>query len=169
MVKNYCEGKVWKFGANISTDLIAPGRLLYLRQNPPEFAKHVLEDANPELPKKIKEGDYIVAGENFGCGSSREIAPLIIKIAGTRAVLAKSFGRIFYRNAVNNGLLLIQCDTDNIQEGESLLIDTEKGEITKREDPNFKINFRLGEIEKRIIEGGGLLNYIEKYNSLEQL
>jgi 3-isopropylmalate/(R)-2-methylmalate dehydratase small subunit len=142
---------------------------LYLRQNPPECAKHVLEDANPELPKRIKKGDYIVAGENFGCGSSREIAPLIIKIAGARAVLAKSFGRIFYRNAINNGLLLIQCDTDNIQEGESLLIDTEKGEITKREDPNFKINFRLGEIEKRIIEGGGLLNYIEKYNSLEEL
>lgn len=169
MVKNYREGKVWKFGANISTDLIAPGRLLYLRQNPPEFAKHVLEDANPELPKKIKKGDYIVAGENFGCGSSREIAPLIIKIAGTCAVLAKSFGRIFYRNAINNGLLLIQCDTDNIQEGESLLIDTEKGEITKREDPNFRICFRLGEIEKRIIEGGGLLNYIEKHNSLEEL
>lgn len=169
MIKNCCEGIVWKFGDNVSTDLIAPGRFLHLRQNPPEFAKHVLEDANPEFPRKVKKGDFIVAAGNFGCGSSREIAPLIIKLSGVGAILAKSFGRIFYRNAINNGMLVVQCDTDDIREGESLLIDIERGEVTKRGDPNFKINFRLEEIEKGILKEGGLLSYIEKYNSLDAL
>lgn len=169
MIKNYYEGKVWKFGGNVSTDLMAPGRFLHLRSDPKEFAKHVLEDANPEFAKKVKKGDFIVAGDNFGCGSSREIAPLIIKISGVGAILAKSFGRIFYRNAINNGMLVVQCDTDNIQEGESLLLDIEKGEISKKEDPNFKISFQLGEVEKAILKEDGLLSYIGKYNSLEQL
>lgn len=169
MIENCCEGIVWKFGDNVSTDLIAPGRFLHLRQNPPEFAKHVLEDANPEFPKKVKKGDFIVAAGNFGCGSSREIASLIIKLSGVEAILAKSFGRIFYRNAINNGMLVVQCDTDDIREGESLLIDMERGEVTKREDPNFKINFQLEEIERRILKEGGLLSYIEKYSSLDAL
>lgn len=169
MIKNYYKGKVWKFKDNVSTDSIAPGRLTYLRSNPEEYAKHVLEDANPEFPKKVKKGDFIVAGNNFGCGSSREIAPLIIKIAGVGAILAKSFGRIFYRNAINNGMLLIQCNTDSIQEGEIIIVNTDKGKITKEGDPNFKISFRLGEVEKRILKEDGLLNYIEKYDSLEKL
>lgn len=169
MIKNYYKGKVWKFKDNVSTDSIAPGRLTYLRSKPKEFAKHVLEDANPEFPKKAKKDDFIVAGNNFGCGSSREIAPLIIKIAGVGAILAKSFGRIFYRNAINNGILLIQCNTDSIQEGEIIIVNTNKGEITKKGDPNFKISFQLGGVEKRILKEDGLLNYIEKYDSLEQL
>lgn len=169
MIKNCCEGIVWKFGDNVSTDLIAPGRFLYLRSDPKEFAKHVLEDANPEFPKKVKKGDFIIAGGNFGCGSSREIAPLIIKLAGVGAILAKSFGRIFYRNAINNGMLVVQCDTDDIQEGGTLLLDIEKGEISKKKDPNFRISFQLGEVEKAILKEDGLLSYIEKYNSLDAL
>ncbi len=101
------EGRVWKFGSNISTDSIAPGRLIGLRANPSEYAKHVLEDTRPEFAANVKPDDIIVASSNFGCGSSREIAPIIIKLAGVGAVLAKSFGRIFYRNAINNGMLLI--------------------------------------------------------------
>jgi len=169
MIKNYYKGKVWKFKDNVSTDSIAPGRLMYLRSNPEEYAKHVLEDANLEFPKKVKKDDFIVAGNNFGCGSSREIAPLIIKISGVGAILAKSFGRIFYRNAINNGMLLIQCDTDNIQENDILSIDTDKGEIKKEGDTDFKIDFKIENIEKRILKEDGLLNYEEKHGSLEQL
>lgn len=167
MIKDRYEGKAWKFGDNVSTDSIAPGRLLHLRSNPEEYAKHVLEDAKPEFPLNVKPGDFIVAKTNFGCGSSREIAPLIIKLSGVAAVLAKSFGRIFYRNAINNGMLLIECDTDKINEGETLIIDINKGEITKKDDKNFKETFNLQNTEKVIINGGGLLEYINKNNSLD--
>lgn len=166
MIKEKCEGRAWKFGDNVSTDSIAPGRLMYLRSKPEEYAKHVLEDARPEFTKNLKPGDFIVAGNNFGCGSSREIAPLIIKISGVEAVIAKSFGRIFYRNAINNGMLLIQCDTDQIIEGDTLLVDINKGEITKKEDHNLKLSFNLTNTEKMIINGGGLLDYISTHNSL---
>src|SRR3990172_11872960 len=105
-------GKAWKFGDNISTDLIAPGRYFHLRSNLPELAKHVLEGARPEFASLVRSGDFVVVGENFGLGSSREHAPVIIKLAGTRAVLAKSFARIFYRNAINIGLPAIVVDTD---------------------------------------------------------
>jgi len=98
------EGKVWKFGDDISTDHIAPGRLFHLRSNLEELAKHVLEDADPEFAKKVQRGDFVVGGNNFGLGSSREHAPTIIKMAGVSAVLAKSFARIFFRNSINVGL-----------------------------------------------------------------
>ena len=169
MIKNRYEGKAWKFGDNVSTDTIAPGRLLHLRSNPPEYAKYIFETAKPQFPNEVKAGDLVVAGKNFGCGSSREIAPLLIKISGVGAVMAKSFGRIFYRNAINNGMLLIQCDTDQLNEGEVLIVDTEKNQILKKDDPGFKMNFQLEEIEKGILNEDGLLNYIEKYDSLDNL
>src|SRR4030042_618768 len=97
-------GKAWKFGDDISTDLIAPGRLFHLRSNLPELAKHVLEDADPQFAQKMQSGDFVVGGNNFGCGSSREHAPTIIKLAGVSAVLAKSFARIFYRHSIHAGL-----------------------------------------------------------------
>ena len=168
-MKEICEGKAWKFGDNVSTDSIAPGRLTYLRSDPEEFSKHVLEDANPDFPKNVKPGDFIVAGNNFGCGSSREIAPLIIKIAGVAAVLAKSIGRIFYRNAINNGMLLIECDTDKISEGDILIVDMSKGEIRKKGDQSFKLSFKPQETEKAITNEGGLLEYIAKYKSFDNL
>ena len=166
---NHYEGNSWKFGDNVSTDSIAPGRLINLRSQPEEYAKHIFEDTNPAFAKQVKKGDFIVAGNNFGCGSSREIAPLIIKISGVSAILAKSIGRIFYRNAINNGMLLIECNTDDIREGDKLLIDIKNGEIIKKNAPEFKITFKLGKIERSILRVGGLLNYIEKYNFSEQI
>ena len=123
-------GKAFKFGDNISTDHIAPGRLFHLRSNLPEFAKHVLEDADPNFASTVQKGDFVVAGNNFGLGSSREHAPQIIKLSGVNAVLAKSFARIFYRNAINIGLLVVECDTDGINAGDELDLDIEKGILT---------------------------------------
>ena len=142
---------------------------MHLRSNPNEYAKHVLEDARPDFHENVKPGDLIVAGNNFGCGSSREIAPLIIKLSGVGAVLAKSFGRIFYRNAINNGMLLIECDTDSINEGDVLLIDMHKGKILKKDDQSFEIAFNLQKTEKTIIDKGGLLEYISTHGSLNEV
>ncbi len=167
MIRDEIKGKAWKFGSNVSTDSIAPGRLISLRANPKEYAKHVLEDARPEFAREVKEDDFIVADRNFGCGSSREIAPLIIKEAGVGAVLSKSFGRIFYRNAINNGMLLIECDTDRIADGDELVVDVAGRVIHKKNDPDFTMEFRLSDKEIKIVSEGGLLNYIEKYNSLD--
>ena len=167
MIRENIEGKAWKFGSNVSTGSIAPGRLLSLRANPKEYAKHVLEDARPEFSKEVQKDDFIVADKNFGCGSSREIAPIIIKEAGVGAVLAQSFGRIFYRNAINNGMLLIECDTDRIQDGDQLFVDIANRVIRKKNDPDFKMEFALSDKEVKIVNEGGLLNYIEKYHSLD--
>lgn len=167
MIRDSIQGRAWKFGSNVSTDSIAPGRLISLRANPPEYAKHVLEDARPDFVQGVKVDDFIVADTNFGCGSSREIAPIIIKLAGVGAVLSKSFGRIFYRNAINNGMLLIECDTDRIVEGDELLVDVKNRVIKKVNDPDFEMPFTLSEKEIKIMNEGGLLNYIEKYNSLD--
>ena len=166
MIRDSIQGKAWKFGSNVSTDSIAPGRLISLRSNPEEYAKHVMEDARPEFAKEVKKDDFIVADRNFGCGSSREIAPIIIKLAGVGAVLAKSFGRIFYRNAINNGMLIIECDTDQIEEQDVLFVEVKNRVIKKINDPEFEMPFVLSEKEVKIINEGGLLNYIEKYNSL---
>lgn len=167
MIRDKIQGRAWKFGSNVSTDSIAPGRLLSLRANPREYAKHVLEEARPEFAKSVHTDDFIVADSNFGCGSSREIAPIIIKEAGVGAVLAKSFGRIFYRNAINNGMLLIECDTDQIADGEELLVDMEHRVIKKVKEPEFSMKFTLSDKEIKIMNEGGLLNYIEKYQSLD--
>ena len=167
MITYSIQGRAWKFGSNVSTDSIAPGRLISLRANPPEYAKHVLEDARPDFVKGVKQDDFIVADRNFGCGSSREIAPIIIKLAGVGAVLSKSFGRIFYRNAINNGMLLIECDTDRIDEGDELFVDVKNRVIKKINDPEFAMPFTLSDKEIKIVNEGGLLNYIEKYNSLD--
>lgn len=167
MIRDSIQGRAWKFGSNVSTDSIAPGRLISLRANPPEYAKHVLEDARPDFVKGVQKDDFIVADRNFGCGSSREIAPIIIKLSGVGAVLSKSFGRIFYRNAINNGMLLIECDTDRIEEGDELFVDVKGRVIRKVNDPDFEMPFTLSEKEIKIMNEGGLLNYIEKYNSLD--
>jgi 3-isopropylmalate/(R)-2-methylmalate dehydratase small subunit len=156
-------GKVWKFGDDISTDLIAPGRLFHLRTNLPELAKHVLEDADPEFPKKVQPGDIIVAGRNFGLGSSREHAPLIIKMAGIGAILAKSFARIFYRNGINIGLPLLDLNTEQIPDGVVLEIDLIQGLV---KDKTGQINLKAAPIPPfmiKIIEEGGLVPYIQKY------
>jgi 3-isopropylmalate/(R)-2-methylmalate dehydratase small subunit len=161
------KGKVWKFPDNISTDHIAPGRYFHLRTNLPELAKHVLEDADPEFAGKVNKGDIIAGGKNFGLGSSREHAPRIIKLAGVACVLAKSFARIFYRNATNVGLPALEVDTDRIDEGDELEIDLSAGKIknlTKKEElqaapmPPFML---------KIIEDGGIEEHIMKHGDFQ--
>ena len=160
-------GKAFKFGDDISTDHIAPGRLFHVRSDLPEFAKHVLEDADPEFASKMNKGDFVVAGNNFGLGSSREHAPQIIKIAGVGAVLAKSFARIFYRNAINIGLLLIECDTDKIDAGDELEIDIKQGfvhNITK----DIKIEITpLPDVMIKLLNEGGLIEHIKKHGDFD--
>jgi len=156
-------GKAWTFGDDISTDHIVPGRLFHLRSNLPELAKHVLEDADPEFASKVSKGDFVVGGGNFGLGSSREHAPTVISMAGVSAVLAKSFARIFYRNAINVGLPVIICNTDKIDAGDELEVDLDAGvvhNLTKKTEIPFS---PLPKVMQRILEDGGLLNHISKY------
>ena len=160
-------GKAWKFGDGISTDHIAPGRLFHLRSNLPELAKHCLEDARPEFASQVKPGDFVVGGRNFGQGSSREHAPTVIKLCGVGAVLAKSFARIFFRNGINIGLPLIQCDTDQIAEGDELELDVAAGEVrnlTKGVTLSF---IPLPPVMQNILEEGGLVAHIQKHGGLE--
>ncbi len=159
-------GYTHKFGDNVSTDLIIPGRFFHLRSNLPELAKHLMEDAKPNFIEKIKEGDFIVGGKNFGCGSSREHAPTIIKIAGIKAVLAKSFARIFFRNAINLGLLVIECDTSGIEDGDYLTIDFSG--IVSNPRTGKKIEFIPQSFSmKKILEDGGLVEHIKKHGGIE--
>jgi len=161
------KGKAFKFGDNISTDHIAPGRLFHLRSNLPELAKHVLEDADPEFASKMHKGDFVAAGKNFGLGSSREHAPQIIKIAGVSAVLAKSFARIFYRNAINIGLLLIECDTDKIKAGDELEIDIKQGYVYDKTQ-NIKLPFPpLPDVMIKLLNEGGLIEHIKKHGDFD--
>lgn len=160
-------GRAWKFDDNISTDHIAPGRYFHLRTNLPELAEHVLEDADPEFAKKVKAGDFIVAGKNFGLGSSREHAPQIIKIKGVSAVLAKSFARIFFRNAINIGLPAIQFDTDGIDEGDELEIDLESGVVLNR-TKDTKVSFKpLPDVMVKLLEDGGLIGHVKKHGGFK--
>ena len=161
------KGKAFKFGDDISTDHIAPGRLFHLRSNLPELAKHVLEDADPEFASKMNKGDFVVAGNNFGLGSSREHAPQIIKIAGVGAVLAKSFARIFYRNAINIGLLLIECDTDKINAGDELEIDIKQGFVLNKTQ-NIKMPITpLPDVMIKLLNEGGLIEHIKKHGDFD--
>lgn len=160
-------GKAWKFGDDISTDLIAPGRYFHLRSDLGELAKHVLEDADPEFAKKVAVGDFVVGGRNFGLGSSREHAPTIIKLAGVACVLAKSFARIFFRNAINIGLPVIECDTDKIAAGDELEIDLEAGKI-KNLTKNLELKFApLPKAMTQILKDGGLVEHIKKHGGFK--
>ncbi len=161
------KGKAHKFGDNISTDLIAPGRYFYLRNKLEELAKHTLEDADIQFVKKVKKGDIIVAGKNFGLGSSREHAPAIIKLCGIKAVLAKSFARIFYRNSINLGLLLIECDTSFIVQGDLVLIDIKKN-LIKDLTNKKKIKFpSLPKFILDIVNQGGVVEYLKKFKEFK--
>lgn len=160
-------GQAFKFGDNISTDHIVPGRLAHLRSNLPELAKHVMEDADPNFASQVKPGDFIVGGNNFGLGSSREHAPLVIKMAGVQAVLAKSVARIFFRNAINLGLPILVCDTDKIDAGDRLEVDL-KTSTVKDLTKGITMTFgKLPDVMVKILAEGGLLNYINKHGDLE--
>jgi len=155
------KGKVWKFGNNINTDEIIPARYLNT-SDPEELAKHCMEDADAQFIKKYSPGDIIVAGNNFGSGSSREHAPIAIKAAKISTVIADSFARIFYRNAINIGLPILQIPgiSEKVDEGDVLEVDFVKGEvrnITKNETYNAE---PFPKFMQNIINSGGLLDYI---------
>jgi 3-isopropylmalate/(R)-2-methylmalate dehydratase small subunit len=160
------KGKAFLFGDDISTDHIAPGRYFHLRSNLPELAKHVLEDARDDFAGAVAPGDFVVAGNNFGLGSSREHAPRIIRMAGVGAVIAKSFARIFFRNAINVGLPVIMLDTDGIDEGDALEVDLEKG-VLKDVTKGFERTFPpLPASMQKILSDGGLVDHVKKHGDL---
>ena len=161
------KGKAFKFGDNVSTDLIIPGRYAHLRSNLPQLAKHVMEDADPTFVEKVIPGDFIIAGKNFGLGSSREHAPLVIKMAGVSAILAKSVARIFFRNAVNQGLPVLICDTDNIDAGDEMEVNLANGVVTDL-TKGIQLSFsKIPQVMLDILSEGGLIPYISKYGDFK--
>ena len=160
-------GRAFKFGDSISTDQIIPGRFAHLRSNLPELAKRVMEDADPTFAGRVSPGDFIVAGSNFGLGSSREHAPLVVKMAGVSAILAKSVARIFFRNAINLGLPVLICDTDNINDGDELEVDLKTGTIRDVTNGNQITFSKIPEVMLHILDEGGLLPYIQKYGGFK--
>jgi 3-isopropylmalate/(R)-2-methylmalate dehydratase small subunit len=155
-------GTVWKYGDNVNTDVIFPGRYTYQIMPPEEMAKHALEDLDPEFAAKVKPGDVIVAGKNFGCGSSREQAAACLKAAGVQAVVARSFARIYFRNAINLGLAVLQCEqaVEALEKGDTVDIDFVRGEI--HSDKGAFRFLPLPDSVIGIIEAGGLLEYTKK-------
>jgi len=157
------KGKAVKLGDNVSTDLIIPGRFAHLRSNLPELAKHVLEDTLPTFSSVVNPGDFLVAGKNFGLGSSREHAPVVIKMAGIAAILAQSAARIFFRNAINQGVPVLLCDTDNISNGDELEINLRDSTVT---DLTSGVRLDCGKMPplmSAILQEGGLIPYIQKH------
>jgi len=161
------KGRAFKFGNDISTDLIIPGKYAQIRSNLPELAKHVMEDADPTFVTRVKPGDFIVGGKNFGLGSSREHAPIVIKMAGVSAILAKSVARIFFRNAINIGLPVLVCDTDKINDGDTLEVDLEVSTIRDVTNGSVLTFGKIPDVMLRILNEGGLLDYIQKYGDIK--
>ena len=154
--------RIWKFGDNVDTDQILPAEYL-TTGDAKKLAAHAFSKVRPEFSKEVREGDVIVAAENFGCGSSREHAPRALLGAGVRCVIAKSFARIFFRNSINIGLPLIEADVfDRIEEGDEIEVRFDDGiikNLTKNEEYQFH---PLPEFMQRLLESGGLINYIKK-------
>jgi 3-isopropylmalate/(R)-2-methylmalate dehydratase small subunit len=161
------KGRAFKFGDGISTDHIIPGRYAHLRSDLPELAKHVLEDADPTFASRVRAGDFVVGGSNFGLGSSREHAPLVIKMAGVSAILAKSVARIFFRNAINLGLPVLICDTDKINDGDELEVDLSAGTIKDITNGAELTSGRIPEVMLHILDEGGLIPYINKHGDFK--
>ncbi len=157
------EGKVWKFGDNIDTDVIIAARYL-VTSDPKELARHIMEDMDPEFSTKVQPGDIIVAGKNFGCGSSREHAPIAIKEAGIACIIAESFARIFFRNAFNTGLLIFESPeaARSIQEGNIVSIEVETGKITDKTAGATFAAAPIPQFMKDLIDAGGLMPYVLK-------
>lgn len=159
------KGKVHRFGSDVNTDYIISGKYKFKTLDMNELAKHVMEDLDPDFYSKIEQGDFIVADSNFGCGSSREQAPLAIKYAGIGAVIAISFARIFYRNAINIGLPVIECDTSGIEAGDQLEVDLKKGVIRNlTKDQVIRVK-PLPDVMIKILNDGGLVGHFQKYGT----
>lgn len=156
------KGKAHKFGDHINTDYIISGRYKFSITQPKELAKHLMEDLKPGFFKKISKGDFLVGGKNFGCGSSREQAPQAIKAAGIKAIIAKSFARIFYRNAINIGLILVEADASQIQQDDILELNLQKN-IIKNITRNINIKIKpLPTLMQKILQAGGAIKYFKK-------
>jgi 3-isopropylmalate/(R)-2-methylmalate dehydratase small subunit len=157
------KGKVWKFRDNIDTDVIIPARYLNT-SDPTELALHCMEDYDSQFTKKISRGDIIVAGKNFGCGSSREHAPIALKAAGLSCIIAQSFARIFFRNAINIGLPIFESEEviNQCMEGELLEIDTVKGTIKNLSTNKVYRTNLLPEFIQKLISVGGLREYVKE-------
>lgn len=155
-------GKIWKFGDDVDTDVIIPAR--YLNTSDPQvLASHCMEDADPEFSKRVQPGDIIVAGKNFGCGSSREHAPIALKAAGIACVIAKSFARIFYRNAFNMGLPILECEnTDDFDAGQTLSAEFGSGKIVYEQNGKTYMTRPIPAFMQELVKDGGLLNHIRK-------
>ena len=167
MSENILKGRAFKFGDSISTDLIIPGRYAHLRSNLSELARHVLEDADPAFVDNVKNGDFVVAGKDFGLGSSREHAPLVIKMAGVSAIIAKSVARIFFRNAINLGLPVLLCNTDTISTGDELEVNLATGVITDYTNQTELSFNKIPQVMLDILGEGGLIPYIRKYGDFK--
>lgn len=156
-------GKAVKFGNNINTDVIIPGRYL-TTIDPRELARHAMEGLDPEFASKAREGVIIVAGRNFGCGSSREQAPIALKYAGVKGVLAESFARIFYRNAINIGLPVLECPNllSMVDPGDELSVDLATGKVVNSSKNNSFQAFKLPDFILEIINDGGLIEHLKK-------
>jgi 3-isopropylmalate/(R)-2-methylmalate dehydratase small subunit len=155
-------GRAWKFEDDISTDAIIPGRYL-VNNDPQELALHLFEGVRSEMAVQVREGDFVVAGENFGCGSSREHAPLALTGAGICAIVAKSFARIFFRNAINIGLPLLVCsEVDKIRDGDPLEIDMASGIIYDLSRSESYKTTPLPLFLREIVEAGGLIEYTKR-------
>ena len=157
------KGRIWKFGDNINTDEIIPARYLNT-SDPAELAKHCMEDADPEFSGKVRQGDIIVAGLNFGCGSSREHAPIALKAAGVACVIAGSFARIFYRNAFNMGIPILECPdaAGIIEEGDLVDLSLESGTITVEKNGKILKAQPVPEFMQALLNEGGLMGYVKK-------
>ena len=157
------EGKVWKLGDNVDTDAIIPAPYLDTTDEK-EVAKHCLEGVDKDFPFKVSQGDIIVAGRNFGCGSSREHAPLAIRGAGVSCLIAKSFARIFYRNAINIGLAILECPpaVEGTRPGDLIEVDLHQGKIKNLRSGEIWSAQPLPEFMRELISCGGLMNYVDK-------
>ena len=153
------EGRVFKFGDNVDTDVIIPARYLN-SSDPAELATHCMEDIDKDFVKNVNKGDIIVANKNFGCGSSREHAPIAIKAAGVSCVIAETFARIFYRNSINIGLPIIECPEAAINAGDDVAIDFDSGVITDKTTGQTFQGQAFPEFMQKIIKAEGLVNYI---------
>jgi 3-isopropylmalate/(R)-2-methylmalate dehydratase small subunit len=148
---------------DINTDYVISGRYKFKIQDPYELATHVMEDLDPKFFSRITKGDFMVVGRNFGCGSSREQAPMAIKYAGISAILAKSFARIFYRNCFNLGILALECDTDQIKEGDQLEVDLDRGEIRNLTAKKTIAIKPLPKVMQTLLADGGLVEHFKKH------
>jgi len=161
------DGRVWKFGDHVDTDLIIPARYLNVSDKD-ELAKHCFSDLRPEFIKEVGVGDIVVAGVNFGCGSSREQAPLAMKAAGVGAVIAKSYARIFYRNAFNIGLPILESDeaSEQIREGDRVSIDLTTGAIVELSNGKCFSARPIPDFMRAILKSGGLVNYLKNTKAI---